>query len=63
MKAFLLCLGFLVSSYSFASFTTINGIVLCNCLPKVDPECRSQCESRFYQSRFSHDDGEMCQCC
>jgi len=62
MKLICLTLAFFAMS-AHASFTTINGVVLCNCLPKVDAECRSQCESRFYQSRFNQDGDDFCQCC
>jgi hypothetical protein len=31
-----------------AAYTTINGVVLCNCIPNVPPECRTYCKSLRY---------------
>ncbi len=64
MKAFVLSLLVLLSiSQSYATFTTINGIVLCNCMPKVDPECKAHCESMRYQKNHDDSNNTVCECC
>ena len=46
MKFILYLLISLVISYAtYATFTTRDGVVLINCVPKLDPEVKSQCES------------------
>ena len=59
----LLLLIVLTATQAYATFTTINGVVLCNCMPPVDPQCKSQCESMRYQKSDDGSDNTLCQCC
>jgi hypothetical protein len=38
-------LSMVLSCVTYATFTTRDGVVLLNCVPKLDPEVKSQCES------------------
>ena len=45
-------LGICVSYVTYATFTTRDGVVLMNCTPKIDGECKSQCESMATQNQL-----------
>lgn len=47
-KILLVLVAMTLSSSLFAAYTTINGVVLCNCIPHVPPECVTHCKSLKY---------------
>lgn len=47
-KLTLIFLAMAIDFTAHAAYTTINGVVLCNCIPNVPPECVTHCKSLKY---------------
>ena len=55
-KIVLLMLFCVLPEFGFAAYTTLNGVVLYNCIPSIDVESVTYCKSRQLIKMNSHSD-------
>lgn len=55
-KIVLLMLFCVLPEFGFAAYTTLNGVVLYNCIPRIDVESVTYCKSRQLIKMNSHSD-------
>jgi len=60
MLCFMVAFSF--SCCVWSAYDTQNGIVLCNCLPKVPEECITFCKSIRLNQQIEDDNTTMCSC-
>ena len=57
---FIIAMG--ISCCVWSAYDTLNGIVLCNCMPKVPEECVTYCKSLLLNQQIEDDNTTMCTC-